>query len=36
MIKSPEEERYLNDPMAQAKVKHAIPIACITDQPESW
>ncbi len=27
MIKSPEDERYLNDPMAQAKVKNSIPIA---------
>ena len=27
MIKSPEDERYLNDPVAQAKVKNSIPIA---------
>lgn len=27
MIKSPEDERYLNDPMAQAKVKNSIAIA---------
>ncbi len=27
MIKSPEDERYLDDPAAQAKVKHSIPIA---------
>ncbi len=27
MIKSPEDERYLNDPVAHAKVKHSIPIA---------
>lgn len=27
MIKSPEDERYLNDPAAQAKVKNSIPIA---------
>ena len=27
MIKTPEDERYLNDPIAQAKVKNSIPIA---------
>ena len=27
MTKSPEDERYLNDPIAQAKVKNSIPIA---------
>lgn len=27
MIKSPEDERYLNDPVAQARVKNSIPIA---------
>jgi putative intracellular protease/amidase len=27
VIKSPEDERYLNDPVAQAKVKNSIPIA---------
>ena len=27
MIKSPEDERYLNDPVAQAKVKNSIPVA---------
>jgi putative intracellular protease/amidase len=27
MIKSPEDERYLKDPVAQAKVKNSIPIA---------
>jgi len=27
MIKSPEDERYLNDAIAQAKVKNSIPIA---------
>ena len=27
MVKSPEDERYLNDTLAQAKVKNAIPIA---------
>ena len=27
MIKSPEDERYLDDPVAQAKVKNSIPIA---------
>ena len=27
MVKSPEDERYLNDPIAQAKVKNSIPIA---------
>jgi len=27
MIISPEDERYLNDPVAQAKVKNSIPIA---------
>ena len=27
MIKSPEDERYLNDPAAQARVKSSIPIA---------
>lgn len=27
MIRSPEDERYLNDPIAQAKVKNSIPIA---------
>ncbi len=27
MIRSPEDERYLNDPLAQAKVKNSIPIA---------
>lgn len=27
MIKSPEDERYLEDSVAQAKVKHSIPIA---------
>ena len=27
MMKSPEDERYLNDPIAQAKVKNSIPIA---------
>jgi putative intracellular protease/amidase len=27
MIRSPEDERYLNDPVAQAKVKNSIPIA---------
>ena len=26
-VKSPEDERYLNDPVAQAKVKNSIPIA---------
>ena len=26
MMKSPEDERYLNDPIAQAKVKNSIPI----------
>jgi len=26
MIKSPEDQRYLNDPVAQAKVKNSIPI----------
>lgn len=26
-VKSPEDERYLNDPIAQAKVKNSIPIA---------
>jgi putative intracellular protease/amidase len=26
MIKSPEDERYLNDAIAQAKVKHSIPV----------
>ena len=26
-IKSPEDERYLNDPVAQARVKNSIPIA---------
>jgi putative intracellular protease/amidase len=26
MVKSPEEERYLNDPVAQDKVKNSIPI----------
>ena len=27
MIKTPEDERYLNDPIAQAKVKNSMPIA---------
>ena len=27
MIKTPEDERYLNDPVAQAKVKNSIPVA---------
>ena len=27
VVKSPEDERYLNDPVAQAKVKNSIPIA---------
>jgi putative intracellular protease/amidase len=27
MVKTPEDERYLNDPVAQAKVKNSIPIA---------
>ena len=27
MIRSPEDERYLDDPIAQAKVKNSIPIA---------
>lgn len=27
IMKSPEDERYLNDPIAQAKVKNSIPIA---------
>lgn len=27
IIKTPEDERYLNDPIAQAKVKNSIPIA---------
>lgn len=27
MVKSPEDERYLNDPVAQAKVENSIPIA---------
>lgn len=27
MIKTPEDERYLNDPVAQAKVQNSIPIA---------
>ncbi len=27
MIRSPEDERYLNDPIAQARVKNSIPIA---------
>jgi putative intracellular protease/amidase len=27
MVKSPEDERYLNDKLAQAKVNNAIPIA---------
>jgi len=27
MIRSPEDERYLNDPVAQAKVKNSIPVA---------
>ena len=27
VIKSPEDERYMNDPIAQAKVKNSIPIA---------
>jgi putative intracellular protease/amidase len=27
VVKSPEDERYLNDPIAQAKVKNSIPIA---------
>ena len=27
MIKTPEDERYLNDPVAQAKVKSSIPVA---------
>jgi putative intracellular protease/amidase len=27
MVKSPEDERYLNDPVAQAKVNNSIPIA---------
>ena len=27
MIKTPEDERYLHDPIAQAKVKNSIPIA---------
>jgi putative intracellular protease/amidase len=27
VLKSPEDERYLNDPIAQAKVKNSIPIA---------
>jgi len=27
MIKTPDDERYLNDPIAQAKVKNSIPIA---------
>ncbi len=27
MVKSPEDERYLNDTLAQAKVKNSIPIA---------
>ena len=29
MTKSPEDERYLNDPIVQAKVKNSIPIADI-------
>jgi len=33
MIKTPEDERYLNDPVAQAKVKNSIPITEVdTDQ----
>jgi putative intracellular protease/amidase len=27
MVKTPEDDRYLNDPVAQAKVKNSIPIA---------
>tara|TARA_Y100000389_G_C17363996_1_gene465252 strand:- start:117 stop:998 length:882 start_codon:yes stop_codon:yes gene_type:complete len=27
IVKTPEDERYLNDPIAQAKVKNSIPIA---------
>jgi putative intracellular protease/amidase len=27
MVKTPEDERYLNDPVAQAKVKNSLPIA---------
>jgi len=29
MVKTPEDERYLNDPIAQAKVKNSIPIEAV-------
>ena len=29
MVKTPEDERYLNDPIAQAKVKNSISIEAV-------